>query len=112
MSIKRNKEVKIKLAISQEEFDEIVELICESISGSIDDIDRKKTYNVSNIEINRYINRSDSALWGLSIYVQIDNEYAELEASIIQRFVQLHIDSYNQSIKQEKEIRKDRRNGY
>ena len=112
MNIKRNKKVTIKLAISQEELNEIVEMICDDISGNIEDIERLEEYFVNNVTATRLINKHEQKMYGLSINIRNNGVFLELESNIVCGIVQQHIDSYNQSIKQEKEIRKDRRNGY
>lgn len=108
MSIKRNKEVRI----SQEELDRVVDLICDDLCGNIEDIEVHREYLVNDIFITRTINKHDQMLLGLSIHVQIKDEYLHLESYILQSITEQQINYYNQSIKQEKEIRKDRRNGY
>ena len=112
MSVKRNKEVRIKLAISQEELDRVVDLICDDLCGNIEDIEAYKECLVNDIFVTRTINKHDQTLWGLSIHVQMKDEYLSLESGILQYITEQQINSYNQLIKQEKEIRKDRRNGY
>ena len=112
MSIKRNKEVRTEPVANQEELNEIIELVCDDLSGNIEDIETYKEYLVNDIFVTRTINKYDQMLWGLSIHAQMRDEYLYLESGILQFIAQQHINSYNQSIKQEKEIRKDRRNGY
>lgn len=112
MSIKRNKKVTIKLAISQEELDGLIDVICDNISGNIEDIERLGEYFVNNVTATRLINKHDQKMYGLSINIRNNGVFLDLESNIVCGIVQQHIDSYNQSIEQEKQIRQDQRDGY
>lgn len=108
MSIKRNKRVIIKCAISSAQINEIVEELCKRLSGNIEDIDRIHEFYIGDIRVFMSINIHDSKIHTLTIGIfDKDNQMIELECNIVLFYVQQHINEYNKSIEQEKQIRED-----